>query len=436
MRRFPACAFLSLLPGLAAAEVTRIPHVEVRHEGIDAVQASALAETLAAARVVYIEEYGFDMPEKAALQVTCRSGETTRLWTDGQDHLFLTIPSRDKLRRPAVTGVFNLYGMCHELGHMAMYRMLKNRDWMTMAAAEGWAHYAGSVVVDHVYEAKGPDLWPDPYDYRKDGTARLRRQLEDKSEPSPVTQGAGQWLKLEGIIGRKNLPKLFAAWQAARIDPLKPRGDLLAVLVKLVPDKKAVLEEWWKTAGPLFVEEPVTSKFKAETMPASELSDQPFLLKLDDDASDGKQSIGGGGHARLFRAPAGGPLYLTAVWVHGARYGGLKPVSDVFDVALCDKDMATIALWNKPYGLFDAGETMTWVQVPVTPTRVPDEFNICLAFKSTASKGIYAAYDDSTHGSSRAATPGKPGRSFDKGDWMIRVELSRPKDAQPLQTQP
>ncbi len=435
MRILPVFVFLTLLPALAPAEVTTLPHVEVRHEGIDAAQATALGETLAAARVVYIKQYGFDMPQKVTLEVKCGPKESTRLYTDGQDGVFLSIPKREKLAKPSVSDVFNLYGMCHELGHMAMYRTLKDRDWITSAAAEGWAHYAGSWVVDQVYAAKGPKLWPDPYDYREDGMARLRGQLESKSKPSPVAQGAGQWLKLEGIIGRTNLPKLFAAWQAAKIDPVKPEGELLAALVKLAPDKKAALEEWWKTAGPLFVEKLAASGVKVETIELSQLSADSVTLKLDDNTSDGKISIAGGGHALLFRSPPGGPWYVKSVRVYGARYGASDSASDDFDVALCDKDMAVIAVWGKPLGSFAYARPM-WTRIQVPPTRVPAEFHICLDFKPTASKGVFMHYDSSTHGHSRTATPGKRGRAFDKGDWMIRVDLAEPKDADALSPGP
>lgn len=415
--------------------MTNAPNVEVRHRDIDAAQATALAETLSVARRAYLDQYKLDMPEKVLLEVRCGPEEPTRLYTDGQDRLYLSIPSRDMLAKPASSGVFNLYGMCHELGHVAMYRTLKNRHWMTSAAAEGWAHYAGSVVVDQVYAAKGPKLWPDPYDYREDGTARLRRQLDDNSKPSPVTQAAGQWLKLEAIIGRPGFAKLFAAWQAANVDPAKPESELLAALVKLAPDKKAPLEEWWKTAGPLFIEKQARSGIRAETIPLSQLGDQALTLKLDDDTSDGKKSIAGGGHARRFRTPAGGPWYIKAVWAHGARYGYPKPPAESFDVALCDKEMAVIAPWKKPYSTFERGESK-WVKIPVQPTRVPDEFHICLDFKPTATKGVYVSYDASTHGSSQVATPGKQGRALAEGDWMIRVELARPKEADPLKAQP
>ena len=123
----------------------------------------------------------------------------------------LSTPSKDTLAPPQKSGTFTLYGLCHEIGHIAMYRPLKQRDWMTTAAAEGWAHYAGSVAVDRVYQVKGEDLWPQKYDYRADGTERLKKQLTSPT-PSPIAKGAGQWQKLEAIIGTKSFPKLFATW--------------------------------------------------------------------------------------------------------------------------------------------------------------------------------------------------------------------------------
>jgi hypothetical protein len=38
----------------------------------------------------------------------------------------------------------------------------------------------------------------------------------------------------------------------------------------------------------------------------------------------------------------------------------------------------------------------------------------------------------STRGNSRVATPGAPGDVLKQGDWMIRVEIDRPKSADAL----
>src|SRR5688572_15097892 len=172
-------ALATFLPSPAGAAEVSAPHVTVSYDGISEVQANAIAQTLSAAREVYEKHFGFDMPDEIRCTVECGPGKVGRLYTDGEDRVFLSMPSADKLLRPGKSGQFTLYGLCHELGHVAMYRIVKDRAWMTTAAAEGWAHYAGSVVVDEVYKARGEKLWAnDPYDYRADGSARLERQLK------------------------------------------------------------------------------------------------------------------------------------------------------------------------------------------------------------------------------------------------------------------
>src|SRR5688500_7437292 len=324
------CLALTLTSGVLLAEVKKTPHVELKYEGIDEPHAKAIVETITAAREVYITHFGFDMPQTIRASVTCAPGQPNRLFTDGHDSLFLSMPDTKSLAPPAKSGTFTLYGMCHELGHMAMYRILKQRDWMTTAAAEGWAHYAGSVVVDHVYTAMGEKLWPEPYDYRADGTARLKKQLSSPT-PSPIAKGAEQWQKLEGVIGAKSFPKLLAAWNSNTSD--NPSEGLLATLIQAQPQKEQALREWWKQASPLFVEARQASAFKKTQVLSSRLTGKPAKLAGDDDIADGKRSIAGAAQGRKF--VAGDHACLTAVWIRGARYGAAKPPTTSFDVVLC-----------------------------------------------------------------------------------------------------
>ena len=431
MRRILVLIVLWMVPQAGGADdVVEIPHAKVFYEGIEARQAEAFAATTAAAREVYAKTFKFDMPETVIGHVKCSPAETTRLYTGGQDSLFLSIPSAEKLARPDRSGVFNVYGICHELGHIAMYRVLIDRDWMSSPAAEGWAGFAGAVVVDEVFAARGEQLWCDPYDYGKDGTARLDQQLASK-RPSAVVRAAGAWQKLEAIVGRQGFARLFAAWQSATIDPADPADKLLAVAQELFPKKNEALAAWWKTNHALFVEKRRSSKIKAKRIPSSRLSGDPLVLTLDDDTSEGKKSIAGGGHARKFTAPGNGEWYLRAVWLYGTRYGHPKPPNTTFDVGLCDHEMKTITVSKKPYKTFDRG-AMRWVRMEVRPTRVPATFYVCLNFRPARTRGVYVGFDTSTRGNSLVATPGKPGSPFDQGDWMIRVELDQPKTANPL----
>jgi hypothetical protein len=406
----------------ASADEVAIPHVKVTWCSPER-QARALAETLAAAREVYVDELGFDMPEVLRLSVIC--GVPTELFNDGQDMIFLSLASMDALAPPAKSGVSNIYGMCHELGHIAMYRALKDRDWITNAAAEGWAHYIGSVVVDRVFAAKGESLWPEPYDYRKDGTARLEKDLASNT-PSEEARGAAQWRKLEPLIGLRGFAKLFAAWQAARIDPVRPSAGLLNTLINLDPQRQDALSAWWKEANPVLVEQLQVSEFALAQAAPSALSGQPVKLVLDRGSKDGQVSIAGGGHGRKFTAPSEGDWYITAVWFYGQRYGPEKAPDTTFDIGLCDQAVKLIALWKKPYALFER-EQFNWVRMEVPPTRVPKTFYVCLNFRPTGSNGVYAAFDSSTKGNSVSSPPGKPPEPFKDGDWMIRVELDQKK---------
>ncbi len=421
----PSLGALLAAAATASGAAITVPHAQVTYDGMDARWARAIAETISAARAVYVDEFAADMPETIVGRLTCKAGEPTRLYTDGDARLFLSVPSEDKLAKPSQSGVFNLYGMCHELGHMAMYRVLKDRDWMTADAAEGWAHYAGSVVTDLVFAGKGESLWPDPYDYRADGTARLNRQLAAQS-PDDGTRAAGQWQKLGTIIGQKGFAKLFAAWQAASVDPAKPAEALLAAAVKLFPDKKDALTDWWKTAAPLFTKALEASGHDAATIAPARLTGKPVKLAFDDGTPDGKKSIAGGGHARKFTTPEPGDWYIRAVWVYGARYG--TATRPTFDTALCDADLKPIAVWKNPYSRFKAG-SFVWTRIQVPPTLVPKDFYVCLSFRPTASQGVFVAFDTSTKGNSFTGTPGSPGQRLAQGDWMIRVELDRPKEA-------
>ena len=412
----------------ARAETLSVPGAKVSYERLSGEQAKSLAETVAAARVIYANDFDFDMPQTVTMTVACGPGNPTRLFNDGRDRINLSIASSEALARPAKSGVFHLYGLCHELGHVAMYRVLKDRDWLNVAGAEGWAHYAGSIVVDKVWAAKGEKLWWDAYDYRADGTARFEKQLA-AADASDIDRAAGKWRELDAIIGPREFVKLFAAWQGAEVDPSAATKKLLPVLLATFPEKKEELEKWWDGAAPLLVHDRPASAFTRVEIAPGKLEGKAIELKEDDNTADGKRSIAGGGHARLFTAPAEGEWYLRSVSVHGARYGPVAAPADQFDVALCDEQMRPIAVWKHPYKLFERGAAK-WVRIDVAqPTLVPAKFNLCVVFRPTAQNGVFVSYDSSTKGNSQVATPGEAGKPLEQGDWMIRVELDRAKGA-------
>jgi len=422
-----AAAFAGVLSGtaprLAAEQVCNVPGARVAYTGIREPYARAIGRVAGAARHA-AAAWGYNVPDTVHVQVTAGPDQKVRLFTGGNDRVFLAVRSENDLRKPAATGIFHLYGLCHEVGHLAQYRAVTSHDWMTTACAEGWAHYLGSRLVDAVYAKEGGSLWPDPYDYRADGTARLARQLKEK-KPGDTARGAGLWMELHKHVGDKGLAALFKAWGQAKVDAADP-VPALGNMVNLVGRGEPAVEAWWKRAAPAFVEARQGSGFEAKTVAPSALSGRPVTLKHDDGTPAGKNSLAGSGHGVRFQVPDG-EWYLRGVVIHGARYGGSRPPEENLHVWLCDAAFRAIADFPFPYKAFERGEA-TWVPLPIqTPTLVPQEFIVCVGFNPNATKGVFVSRDQAGSGRTLAGLPGKGAQSFGAGDWLIRAIVDRPR---------
>jgi len=413
---FAGLGFLILTSPVAAESVVQRDHVVVSYEGVNETHAAAVAKVVDSARAA-AAKLGFDMPKTITVNVATRLTGGAGLFNDGDRGIFLTVRSEKDFRKPADSGVFVVYGLCHEVGHLAMYRAIRERRWMTTAAAEGWAHYLGSRLVDAVHAAEGEALWPDKYDYREDGTKRLKRQRED-ARPSPTVRGAGLWADFVEAVGDRGVVETFAAWGKATIDPADPAKGLGAAL----PKGEAV-RKWWTTAGPVFVAKSAVSPFAMKTAKPADLAGKPRELAHDDGTSAGKRSIAGAGPAVAFDAPDG-EWYLTTVRVFGSRYGTAEAPEEKFIVFLLDDKHRRIAEFPIAYAKFDRGAP-EWVELEITPTLVPGKFVVGVDFQPSARKGVFVHHDAEAGGSSTTGIPGREFRKFANGDWMIRAKVDR-----------
>ena len=412
---------------VAEQKTLRTDHVTVEYDEAKLEQAypQAFARVTEAARKAAMERFGFtDVPEQITLRISVDPAQKCRLFTDGQDTFTLQLAGRRQLAPPAWSGIYNLYGMCHELGHVVMYRPIKERNWLTGAASEGWAHYFGSVIVDEVYEKEGESVWPEPYDYRADGTQRLNKQLARAPIMSRIVgsdqtlTAAGLWMELAGIIGEKKLPALFAAWDAAKIDPAEPWPAIREALNGV--GDAAKLDGWWSKAEPVLFKPRPRSDFVAApaTAPAKPGA-KPTEIALDDGKPVGKLSMAGGGHAVAFEAPGEGST-LTAIKIFGSRYGTPQPPKEDFHIFLCDADGKVIRDFAFPYRMLLRGDAR-WVTLKCEPTALPQQFILVASFNPAATKGVYCHHDAEMNGDSRTGLPPDINEAFGKGDWMIRA---------------
>lgn len=388
--------------------------------------AKALITVAAEARRVYSRKYGFDMPESVSLLMRKDPRGSTSLWTDGESTMTLTVQSGTKLLPPLLSGVFNIYGMCHELGHMAMYRKVSHIG-IPYGVAEAWAHYAGSVVVDEVYRKRGDKLYPVPYNYAEiEGVARLKRSCAQPGCQSAVDTAARAFYSAHERFGAA---KVMGAMKTA-LDA-RPKGtDLmprfLDELVRLTGDE---------SARELFPEETTVPNVRWE-VEEREITDKTFegleteerdgavTLSYDDGESDGSLSDCGAGYAVIYKAPEG-KWTLHAISFFGQRFGGPEPPNEDFSIYICDKDFAVIREVRKPYGTFGRGNPR-WYRIDFEAVPVPGIFYVCVYFNANTYRGVYAHKDsnvEKTH--SFFAIPYTFVGDVDtKFDWMIRAHLT------------
>jgi len=420
-RIIAACIIVCAAAQLYAGEKVQTAHVTVSHDGFPKPYADAIARVAETARAAAIEQFALDMPDR--ITVVCEVGKIVRLFNDGSSVIRLTVKSENDLKAPAASGVWNIYGICHEIGHLGMYRAIKDHSFLEGWAKEGWAHYLGSRLTDLAYAKEGKDLWPDKYDYLADGTKRFETQRAAVEKQEDV-RGAILWAELLEKAGDKAGARLFTVLKDAKIDAAKPEASVRDVLAAAGAGDDVLA--WWGKAGPVFACKRAASDFKLETLTRSELPSVPKELVADDGNASGKSSLAGSGHAVRFDAPSDA-CYLTAVRLYGSRYGGKE---GEFRVWLCDSEFRAVTAFAFPYAQFAPGKPK-WIELPVTPTLVPEQFFICVGFNPTAQHGVFLNRDKAGSESSFTGLPGEKPRPFDGGDWLLRAVI-REKPAEEM----
>ncbi|MBN1420415.1 MAG: hypothetical protein JXP34_16680 [Planctomycetes bacterium] len=170
------------------ASVIATDHVLVRYENVPDEYAKAVAALYEACDAALRTRFGFaeglsPMPGKRLhVHLLAGEGKELALWTSPGSARFPlvvnTMPTWERgFSPPGKGGPHIVYGLCHELGHVLA-------GWEN--DRHQWAHYLGSLLLDEVVAALGEKTWPQPYDYKAEGTARFLAQIAD-AEPDRAT---------------------------------------------------------------------------------------------------------------------------------------------------------------------------------------------------------------------------------------------------------
>jgi len=435
IREMVAIASLGAIVAVASADEPAYrtftsQRTAVSYAGVDPAYAKAIARICDTALAGYDTVYGLQMPEGIQVRVSLSPQQRLRLWTDGDSTIFFELSGKRQLAPPAQSGVFNVYGFCHELGHIAIYRRMSSMMGLPDGVGEGWAHYFGSMICGYVWDKLGERAWPQPHNYHEQGgPGRFERQVAafDDARANPEDRAAYLLYRVEQRYGRRALGKAMESALAAH-----PRGtDLVRLfrneLVEVTRDPKAA-----DLFPPSLLEARATfdggapdfgslASFRGMKVKRDATG---LLLHYDDGTMQSKRSIGGAGEIVQFRMPPG-KWRLDAVLLFGSRYGDVAPPQRDFSIFICDRLMNVVAEIRKPYSLFERGDEK-WVVMRFEPIEAPSAFHICVSFDATANEGVYVGQDTAKpSGHSRVGLPySRIGPFLQDADWMIRAHIT------------
>jgi hypothetical protein len=234
----------------ATGGVLRLPTVQVTYSGISATWARRMGRVLAEARSHAQRDFGFNMPDMIRLTVTVGSNRY-ELFNDCRDQLTYHLRSEGDLAGFEFNHWYFLYGMCHEVGHLAMYRTFKSsygNAWLNWDGQEAWAHYCGERLADLSYRPCVSEFWPGQ---GVQGEQMAERQSAQNFFPLGEKQLAEHWRALDDIVGERGIQPLFEIWNKASIDP---QHRAAAVSRTFTGHPKAErLQGWWLKAAPLML---------------------------------------------------------------------------------------------------------------------------------------------------------------------------------------
>ena len=415
-------------------------HVVVVNDGVEEAYVKAIEVLVETAWKGYVEDLGLPMPELITVHLSLDPENKLKLYTDGKSRVFLKLASMDQLKPSPKSGVFNIYGFCHELGHIAQYHRMKTVAAINPGVAEAWAHLCGSAVCDYVYGKKGRKLWPEPYDYKKvEGTARIRRDLKKRTRGEATdfdTAVKGFW-NLYLVVKKK---KFFKAADACL--KTRPSGD--EFLPRFLEEARKVSRK--KRMPEFFPEKLLKKQFSWNPGPPDLKSKATFKdLLVSDKKNDavklhyhpGKpdpsmhRSIGGTAYFQVFQAPGKAGGRVVAVELFGYRYGRRADDDEEILVWICDAGMKVLHEHKIRYRDLNSTGECAWFRIPgLKPVEVTRHFYVGVFFDASATKGYFMGYQKKVHGHSYQGTPAT-GLELLKGqDWIMRVEVETGKPTQ------
>ncbi len=188
--------------------------------------------------------------KKKKLKFTIKKSNRTLLYIDKKlKGIVWEYKSLNDFLPPKQSGKKNVYGLCHEFGHLFMFNLTNNHNnWMTREYAEAWADLFGNYMVDLLYEKKEQAVWPEPHEYLKNAglramNKRIKKRINNTKRKKFETASL-YWFELNKIIGFENFSSLFKMLDREKVKNPNARNKYLKVLKLFKKDFQ--WDSWFK----------------------------------------------------------------------------------------------------------------------------------------------------------------------------------------------
>ena len=147
---------------------------------------------------------------------------------------------------PDESGKKNVYGLCHEMGHLCMYYLTHNKNnWMSKSYRESWADFFGNYMIDSVYQHLGSDIWPEPHNYLMTaGTGFMLNRFQHRKEnPDEFDYSCKYWYELNERLGFDKFSGFFEEIARQKVRNPDAREKYFMVLSDFTGDEE--LSVWF-----------------------------------------------------------------------------------------------------------------------------------------------------------------------------------------------
>ncbi|MCA9254860.1 MAG: hypothetical protein KDA33_04450 [Phycisphaerales bacterium] len=410
-------------------------NISVRYKNLPREYAEAIATIASSTYHFYKTYYNLDMPDRLFIETSVADDNCLGVWISDDHTIQLRYTNEREFAPPHRSRVDTIYGLTYRIADLGRERTLGAALWLSDDGARGLSHLLACRIIDRLHNLYGARLWPQPYDYVETGWRELRERIKRRNE-SEIIKASGQWHAFESEFDAKSIGDTLGLWRRATISPTRPAEELLGVLTARVTEshKRSKLRRWFRGFEPICVwTRSRRAKFE-KSFNSGRLARDAQSLKYDDDQSDGATAISAGGHIVTYQTPQD-QWYVREVEFHAERYGNVPRSGKDFTITILDEKFKAIGAWTQPYGML-RGSGGRWYRANIPVTRLPPKFVVLIDFGSTKDVGVKLSADTSSTGHSAIGDLRHGIKPLDKADWMIRVEIDRLKDDNPLKYRP